>query len=117
MSVSVRTRALLHERAHGCCEICGSHGATNAHHRQNRSQGGSDRLANLLLLCGSGTTGCHGTVTKAPVWADQLGYTVKRDQSAAGKAVWRWSREAARNEWVLLDDEGTLTPALMEIEA
>jgi hypothetical protein len=37
------------------------------HHRHPRRMGGSSRPelntpANLLLLCGSGTTGCHGRV-------------------------------------------------------
>ena len=110
----VKVRARLQDRALGCCEICGTFGATNAHHRKNRSQGGKDDLANLMLLCGSGTTGCHGTVTMAPVWAENLGYTVRRDQAPESIPVWRWSRSAARNEWVLLDADGTLTPSMLE---
>lgn len=32
------------------------------HHVYKRSQGGDDVLANLVPVCGSGTTGCHGKI-------------------------------------------------------
>jgi HNH endonuclease len=41
------------------CAVCGAPGA-NAHHVVKRSQGGRNAIANGVLLCGSGTTGCHG---------------------------------------------------------
>lgn len=77
MSIPRKVRAALHERAGDCCEICGVHGANNAHHRRNQSQGGRDTLANLLLLCGSGCTGCHGRVTLHPSWATENCYTIQ----------------------------------------
>lgn len=114
MTVSAGTRTALHERAHGCCEVCGSTGATNAHHRINQSQGGPDTLGNLMLVCGSGTTGCHGWITVNPMEAARLGYTVtgqrisKRSgaDSPTDVPVLRWSRETGRHDWVLLDDDG-----------
>lgn len=46
------------------CVICGSvH--FSIHHVLKRSQGGDDVRANLVALCGSGTTGCHGAVEAA----------------------------------------------------
>lgn len=123
MAVGARTRSRLRERAHGCCERCGKPGATNAHHRLNQSQGGPDALSNLLLLCGSGTTGCHGWVTEHPDDAQALGYTVKLGQLRLSKGqpvslhnvpVRRWSRVLGAGEWVLLDDDGGLTPDMLE---
>lgn len=128
MAVTAATRALLHERAGGCCEGCGVAGATNAHHRMNRSQGGADKLSNLLLLCGSGTMGCHGTVTMNPHWARVRGLTVTFGQLGelsrshggapyhlADVAVLRWSRESAALEWVLLDDDGCMTHTMLDV--
>ena len=40
-------------RAGDCCVV-------NAHHVVSRARGGDDITDNLVLLCGSGTTGCHG---------------------------------------------------------
>jgi hypothetical protein len=112
MSVGERMRARLRERAHGCCEICGEPGATNAHHRLNRSQGGLDTLSNLLLCCGSGTTGCHGAITVSPRTATERGHTVRGSVNPADVPVERWDRVAGKPEWVLLDDDGGITPAL-----
>lgn len=51
----------LKKRSGGLCEGCGLAKATEAHHRQYRTRGGSDLLSNALHLCGSGNhTGCHG---------------------------------------------------------
>ncbi len=34
--------------------------ASSVHHRRKRDLAGADAVANLVLLCGTGTTGCHG---------------------------------------------------------
>lgn len=34
------------------------------HHRMDRSIGGTNAMSNLITLCGSGTTGCHGDMTE-----------------------------------------------------
>lgn len=65
------------DRAGGCCELCGRllHDGYawvqphSDHHRQPRGQGGTSDPAvnsptNRLLLCGTGTTGCHGVVER-----------------------------------------------------
>jgi hypothetical protein len=46
------------------CAVCGTgRGAgLSAHHVLPRGRGGDDVTANLVALCGSGTTGCHGDV-------------------------------------------------------
>lgn len=56
-------------RSVGRCERCGTDDSLrwSFHHRKPRGMGGSrDPLinspANIILLCGSGTEGCHGWV-------------------------------------------------------
>lgn len=48
----------------------------SVHHRRLRSQGGVDCACNLVLLCGSGTTGCHGYVHSHVADARSLGLLV-----------------------------------------
>lgn len=71
--------ALLWARSGGRCERC-NHEFTgrgvSRHHRMRRRDGG-DRLANLLLLCGTGTTGCHGYVTEHPEEAYANGWSIR----------------------------------------
>jgi hypothetical protein len=47
------------------CRVCGALGARwsrSLHHLVSRSLGGDDVADNLVALCGSGTTGCHGLI-------------------------------------------------------
>lgn len=49
----------------GPCRVCGAAaytGNTSLHHLVPRSGGGDDVEDNLVPLCGSGTTGCHGKI-------------------------------------------------------
>ena len=79
------TRKVLHERSGGVCEGCGLRRATDAHHRQYRSRGGSHAVSNLLALCGGAGglpggnyTGCHGishtAEGEARGWSIRSGY-------------------------------------------
>lgn len=43
------------------CALCGAVDFS-LHHVLKRSQGGDDVRENIVALCGSGTTGCHGLV-------------------------------------------------------
>lgn len=99
-----KVREALRERSSGdpdigLCELCGKP-ANNAHHRKNRSQGGRDVLSNLLLLCGSGTTGCHGWITNYPRTSAERGWTVLSFEDSATKPVYL----AYRGEFLLGDD-------------
>ena len=62
MTTEAQGRRAVRERSQGRCELCGRQPAQGVHHRQPRSAGGTWSPANLLDLCGSGTTGCHGMV-------------------------------------------------------
>lgn len=68
----------IDQRERQCCACCGiaiSEGASR-HHRKLKSRRGGDEVSNGILLCGSGTTGCHGWAHAEPAEARQLGFTV-----------------------------------------
>ncbi len=95
-------RRTIAERDLNRCAFCGSplDVGANAHHRKLRSRGGMGDVANGILLCGSGTTGCHGWVHREVEASTAMGYIVSRWGNPAEVPVWTW------RGWVLLDDEG-----------
>lgn len=81
-AVPRKTVDLVRQRDTGCVR-CGVWGG-NVHHRQMRSQAPKDAVhvvENLLLLCGSGTTGCHGWVHAHPAESYRKGWLVRSWQS------------------------------------
>ena len=77
-------------RAQDRCERCGTSDALrwSLHHRKPRGMGGSkDPMihspANILLLCGSGTSGCHGWVESHREQAYEDGLLVYRNDDPA----------------------------------
>ena len=72
------------------------------HHRKLRSRGGADAADNIILACGSGTTGCHGWMHANPAEATALGYIVSRWADPADIPILH-----ALYEWVLLKPDGT----------
>lgn len=77
---TIRGQLLLRSGAR--CETCGGVLGSlgwSAHHRDARGSGGTRRaginaLSNLLVACGSGSTGCHGWVHAHPTEATRLGW-------------------------------------------
>lgn len=47
----------------GPCRVCGGTLRPSLHHLVERDDFGGDFAENLIPLCGSGTTGCHGIYT------------------------------------------------------
>jgi hypothetical protein len=104
-----RAYAVVTERDGELCQKCLRARGDNRDHRLNRSQGGRTEPSNLQLLCGSGTTGCHGLVThdlaealrdgwRVPSWGDPREWPARR---------WlRTEHATLRAAWVLYDDEG-----------
>lgn len=112
-AVSREVRGICLERARWRCEYCygpldGAFGYS-LQHRAARRAGGSRnaRLGeppNLLVLCGSGTTGCHGWVEDHP--------TDAYEQGLALRTGWDPEQTPYRDKhnawWLLLPDGGQL---------
>lgn len=81
MPIPKRVREAVMDRDGGCLR-CGSDrwqvAGLNAHHRKGRLGAGANDPANLVILCGSGTTGCHGWVHANPAEAYRTGWLVRR---------------------------------------
>jgi hypothetical protein len=98
------------ERAGYLCEACGLalHNGDewvrphSFHHRQPRGRGGVNSLPNLLLLCGTGITGCHGRVESRRTEAYTAGWLVRTEADPAAEPVEVWCFPAK----VLLTDDG-----------
>lgn len=114
------TRDIVWARAGGRCEVCGGSlaGPTgfSVHHRLPRRMGGSRRAelntpSNLLVVCGSGTTGCHGRIESNRERAHEDGLLLHDGQDPASVPVMladpfhpsRWPRLV----WLAID--GTYT--------
>ncbi|WP_382307333.1 hypothetical protein [Herbiconiux sp. UC225_62] len=111
--VSQKTRQGVLNRDRNMCQRCGRTlglGA-NLQHRRARGRGGrGDGVSvnfpeNLLSLCGSGTTGCHGWVTAHPRLSDANGWSVSTNATAYGpEAVPVLGRdEFGRQQWYWLE--------------
>lgn len=91
---SAAVRRMVLERSAGWCERCGTalHNGDqwiaphSIHHRRPRGMGGTtdpatNSVVNLLLLCGTGTTGCHGWVESHRAEAIAHGYLVAQSDA------------------------------------
>lgn len=119
-SRSAAVRKLVWHRAGGCCERCGqaidiSGRDYSFHHRRPRAMGGTKRtsshgVSNLLLLDGSGTTGCHGYVEANRTWAYEAGYLIRQTGEPADIRVLigghRWVRLPSSGEYVDAEPPG-----------
>jgi hypothetical protein len=54
------------------CRVCAEKIGSTLHHLVSKSLGGDDMADNLVPLCGSGTTGCHGLIEARDAWACSL---------------------------------------------
>jgi hypothetical protein len=105
---------LVLERDFSSCALCGGpvrgeRGRDwSVQHRLRRGNGGTVRAwvnlpGNLILLCGSGTTLCHGRVERHRTWAAEQGYRV-----VDGKTLPSATRlKHAVHGWAVLADDGT----------
>ena len=95
-----KLRKYIHERDEGRCQRCGrfiGSGPRSVHHRRPRGMGGSkyaNTAANLLLLCGTGTSagGCHAWVEGSRTRAEKYGFLVRQGHDPAAKPVFRYLR-------------------------
>jgi hypothetical protein len=109
-------RELVWERDEGRCVVCGEgvYGKPHSiHHRRNRGSGGSsdprrNAPSNLVLVCGTGTTGCHGWIGASPEEARDAGWVVSLNSIEDPAKV--PMIHAVFSASVLLTDEGTVVP-------
>lgn len=88
-------RDVVRIRANGHCERCGIsivNRPASIHHRRPRGMGGTraegiNTPENCVVLCGSGTTGCHGWVESYRETAIEEGWLLpRRDQRDPAEA-------------------------------
>lgn len=102
-------------RANFRCERCGISIQSlpmSIHHRRPRAMGGTHRLetnysSNLLALCGSGTSGCHGYIESHRAESIELGFIVPQYEMPNNVPV-----KTFIHGWVLLTDDGSTSPIL-----
>ena len=101
-------RAAILEASGHACVGCGSTSPLNAQHRRARGMGGSKdpslgEAPNGVMLCGSGTTGCHGWAEAHPVEAELLGWRLWSGTPTVG-SPW-WHRSYGWVAWALDDGD------------
>ena len=105
------------ERGQYSCEICSApvgdrRGVDwSIHHRRPRQMGGTrwagiNLPSNLMLVCGSGTTGCHGVVESHRAGAVAAGWLVLSRTDPATVAVL-----ITRDPWCYLTNDGQYSDA------
>lgn len=109
---SEETRAAVIARAGGICEVCGEKPTRDysIHHRRPRGMGGTrnpatNSPANLMYVCGSGTTGCHGRIESERKWAGALGYLLRSGAEPIEEPIVLHGRRR-----VYLDPSGVYNP-------
>lgn len=83
----------------------------SGHHRQLRRAANPDvrhSPVNIIELCGSGTTGCHGWVHQHVAEAERLGLIVPFGIDPLSTPVRDW-----QGRWLWLNQDGTATPLTM----
>lgn len=110
-AAEIDAREIVGYRDEGVCVKCrrvDPFFGANWDHRKNRSQGGAWEPANGQLLCGSGTTGCHGWKTSHPEDARREGYAVPghADPTEYPARRWAWVGYVLQPVWVLYDNAG-----------
>lgn len=104
-------RAAVWDRDGGACAWCGTPitGEHSLQHRRARGMGGTKRAdtnspANLVLTCGSATTGCHGWIESHPREAERREFRLRQLADPADvPLLYRGAR------WVRLDHHGGIT--------
>ena len=113
-AAEIDAREVVGYRDEGVCVNCRRVDpvfGVNWDHRKNRSQGGTWEPANGQLLCGSGTTGCHGYFTSHPQEAFATGYAVPgwAEPTEYPARRWVYGGYVLKQVWVLYDNAGQWT--------
>lgn len=117
-AVAAAMRGIVFYRDGSRCQWCGvainrSYGDYSIQHRRARGMGGSkldttNLAANLVLLCGSATTGCHGYVESHREESIARGFTLwnSRDPKVQPDVVPMLVATAGLQRWERHDDSG-----------
>lgn len=106
---SQETRGMVLVRDNWQCVACGkpAGGAFTSwsiQHRIARGQGGTNDLSNLIVLCGSATTGCHGKCEARDREMQARGYWLESWQNPAAEPVMVAAQDGGATVW--LSDDG-----------
>lgn len=107
-----KARRLVYERSGGVCEVCAVRRGESWSHRLPKGAGGPWTPSNGLHTCGDGTRGCHGWIESYRTRSYERGWALRR--GADPLTVPAFTR--LHGGWVLLDDDGCLTPSEPEKE-
>ena len=113
------TRNMVLERANYRCELCNKSFigvGMSIHHRKPRQMGGTknpkiNNASNLLAVCGSGTSGCHGKIESNREEAYKNGHLVHSYEDPAEVPVFVYITPNMTQR-VFLTDEGLYAPNL-----
>lgn len=115
-AVTKATRDLVLGRDHWMCAWCGcsidvSRGDYSLQHRRARGMGGSRRpetnlAGNLVTMCGSATTGCHGYAESHREESTERGFTIPQHVADPASVPLRHVLYGR----VTLDNEGQIYP-------
>lgn len=85
----------------GPCVLCGDP-AQSLHHVIPKSASGDDVEANLVALCGSGTTGCHGRIENQDLQARMdLGAFLRMNRPDTLSYIRGKLGDEEGNEWLM----------------
>lgn len=83
----VYARAGLGDPDMARCEKCGAASPLTRQHLVKRSHGGGWDPRNIVILCGSGTTGCHGWAEGNPVEAQAAGWAYESTEELGVRPI------------------------------
>ncbi len=109
-------RKMVAARSGGVCELCGDEPAVHHHHRRLRHRAGpgdTHGVANGLHMC----TRCHDQAHRDPKYATRMGVIVPSGFDPATEPVFLWSMRLLAHVPLLLGDDGSVTPAPVQVVA
>lgn len=116
-AVMEAARTIVRQRDGHRCQMCGCSivdQPSSIHHRRRRGMGGSallERPSNLVRLCGTGITGCHGFVESERALATTRGWLLGFLDDPETTPL------RCFDGWQLLSDTGDRAPYLGEATA
>jgi hypothetical protein len=105
VEIPASARRAVYARDNRQCQACGisiASGWYSVQHRHARGTGGANALSNLVLLCGSAVTGCHGKCEKRDFRMRERGFWVNSWDDPSDIPILTWD-----SRLVFLANDGT----------